>query len=376
MPSEHVISDELLDVAMLSLARNENWVAYNEIPYFLDTGDMYFFKTSDEAHEFSDNNISEYDNFRIVHVSSIDELFRKIPYGNEVNEKLNFNSMNEKNFEYLKDQLKYHGFGEGLQSELQANLSKEAAEFTLAHKTEVNKKELEATLYFRRSDTTDMYFLNKYDVRARTERKDETLSQTFYMNKGQGVTLKEAYNLLNGRAVHKELLDKEDQKYKAWIQLDFSARDKHGNFERKQYHENYGYDIRAALAAYPIKELGTQEDKEKLLKSLEKGNLQQVTLKGEMAEIKVYVEANPQYKVVSLYDAKMQRLDQGQRRELLLKLETGETGKQQEKDKKQELGQEEQPRKKEVKASKGKEAGENKGLVTKKREAKTKGLSI
>lgn len=374
MPREHVISDELLGEAMLSLARHENWVTYNEITYFLEKGDMYFFKTSDEAHEFSNNNISEYDNYRVVFAGSIEELMRKIPYGDDIN--LNFKIMNEKNFEYLKDQLKYHGFGEGLQPELQVNLSKEAAEFTLAHKTEVNKKELEATLYFRRSDTTDMYFLNKYDVRARTERKDETLSQTFYMNKGQGVTLKEAYNLLNGRAVHKELLDKEDQKYKAWIQLDFSAKDKNGNFERKQYHENYGYDIRAALAVYPVKELGNPEEKEKLLKSLEKGNLQQVTLKGEMAETKVFIEANPQYKVVNLYDAKMQRLDQDQRRELLLKLETGETGKQQEKDKKQELGQEEQPGKKEVKASKGKEAGENKGLVTKKREGKTKGLGI
>ncbi len=52
------------------------------------------------------------------------------------------------------------------------------------------------------------------------------------------MTLKEAYNLSNCRAIHKKLIDKNDQKYQAWIQLDFGAKDQNGNYERKQYYQN------------------------------------------------------------------------------------------------------------------------------------------
>ena len=52
------------------------------------------------------------------------------------------------------------------------------------------------------------------------------MEQTFYLNKGKGVTAKEAYNLLEGRAVHKELTTKAGEPYKAWIQLDFENKGK------------------------------------------------------------------------------------------------------------------------------------------------------
>lgn len=184
--------------------------------------------------------------------------------------------MNEKNFDYLKDNIRNHGFGENLATALEQQLRKGQTEFSLVHKTEVNKREMEATLYFKKSPDTDMYFFNKYDTRLKNE-KDETLAQTFYLNKGWGVTLKEAYNLLNGRAVHKELADKQGEKYQAWIQLDFSVKDKHGNYERKQYHHNYGYDLKEALSYYPVKEMLKEDAAKMLVKSLERGNIQQVT---------------------------------------------------------------------------------------------------
>jgi hypothetical protein len=52
-----------------------------------------------------------------------------------------------------------------------------------------------------------MYFFNKYD--ASLQAKD--MAQTFYINKGSGITAKEAYNLMEGRAVHKELENKEGE---------------------------------------------------------------------------------------------------------------------------------------------------------------------
>ncbi|MET0636114.1 MAG: hypothetical protein ABWZ25_08790 [Chitinophagaceae bacterium] len=229
--------------------------------------------------------------------------------------------MNEANLKYLKDNVKYMGFGEVLSSGIEKEIGRGAAEFRLHFQGEINKKNTEAVLHFRKSDTSDMYFFNKYDVRVDKEKDGPALAQTFYINKGQGVTLKEAYNLLEGRSVYKELTDKQDQKYNAWVQLDFGAKDKNGNFERKQFHQNYGFDLKEALSYYPIKELGNPVDKEKLIKSLEKGNNQSVTMQYNGTETKVYIEANPQFKGISLFNGKMQSFSQKEKQEIMLKPE-------------------------------------------------------
>ena len=88
MSKEYVISENILREAQVAFSNNEHWVAYNTINYFLDKEDMYFFKTSDEAHEFSDNNISEYDNYKVINAMSVDELLRRIPYGENLQRQL------------------------------------------------------------------------------------------------------------------------------------------------------------------------------------------------------------------------------------------------------------------------------------------------
>ena len=45
-----------------------------------------------------------------------------------------------------------------------------------------------------------------------------------------------------------------------------------------------------------------------LVKSLEKGNLQAVTVENGGRQQKVFMEANPQYKTINLYDWQMNRL--------------------------------------------------------------------
>jgi hypothetical protein len=103
---------------------------------------------------------------------------------------------------------------------LEKNLNEGKAEFQLHYKAEINKKPFEATMNFRKSETTDRYFFNNYHA-SLEKGKDEKAEQTFYLNKGKGVTGKEAFNLLDGRSVHKDLVTKEGQPYKAWMQLNF-----------------------------------------------------------------------------------------------------------------------------------------------------------
>lgn len=220
--------------------------------------------------------------------------------------------MNDKNFDYLKDQVKYTGFGDALEGELKANIEKLEPTFSLKHDTFYGSDRVSAELNFKKSEQSDMYFFNSYKVQLQKEDRPESLEQTFYINRGNNITLKEAYNMMEGRSVHKELTNKEGEKYNAWVQLDFKDSDEKGNFAVKQYHENYGYDLEATLAKHPIKELENNSHKDDLINSLKKGNLQSATFIKDGQEVKQYIEANPQFKSLNIYDDAQKRVDMNQ----------------------------------------------------------------
>ncbi len=230
----------------------------------------------------------------------------------QLNNKQNSTIMNQKNFEYLRDQVKYTGFGEGLENDLKQKIEEGKPEFKLAYETKYGNDTVNATLNFSQSKQSDMYFFNSYQVSTQKENSQEPMEQTFYINKGNNITMKEAYNLMEGRSVNKDLTDKEGQVYNAWVQMDFKQSDNNGNFKLKHYHQNYGYDLEAVLSKHPIKELGNEEYKSNLMDSLKKGNRQSATFQNNGTEQKQYIEANPQFKTINIYDANMQRLDKRQ----------------------------------------------------------------
>jgi hypothetical protein len=242
MNNGHPISDEVLDLAEMALSKGKHWMAYSQSLYFIDKEDVYFFDSQKEANDFAKDNISDRDSFNTLRFNSIKDILERIPYEDKINielirnpdanglynkdgnaftealiehfeqEQLSlFNShlktnvMNNENFQYLSDNLKYMGFGENLKSELEKNLNEGKADFQLHYKAEINKKPFEATMNFRKSDSTDMYFFNNYHV-SLEKNNGEKAEQTFYLNKGKGVTGKEAFNLLDGRAVQKDLI--------------------------------------------------------------------------------------------------------------------------------------------------------------------------
>ena len=217
--------------------------------------------------------------------------------------------MNEKNFEYLRNQVKYTGFGEGLDNELKEKMQQQTSNFTLNHEVLYGVDRAKATLSFKKSDQSEMYFFNSYKVDLQKDNSKESLEQTFYINKGSNITMKEAYNLMEGRAVNKELTNKEGQLYNSWVQMDFKETDSNGNFKLNQYHQNYGYDIEASLSKLPIKELETPKYKEDLMDSLKKGNIQSATFLKDGKEVKQFIEVNPQFKTINVYDTNMKRID-------------------------------------------------------------------
>ncbi len=222
--------------------------------------------------------------------------------------------MDKENYEYLSNQIKYTGFGEGLAGALQEALTKQQPTFTLTHGPDFGQGDVKATLHFRRSEETGMVFFNRYDLEVK--QAADTLKQTFYMGKENNFTLKEAYNLMNGRAVYKDLeklqkvgegeavrYEGTGEKYKAWVQLDFKNSDQYGNFDMKYYHDNYGFNLTDALAKLPIKELDDTQEKAKLIRSVERGNLHTVSYVKDEQEHKGTIMAVPQFKTVKMFDS-------------------------------------------------------------------------
>jgi hypothetical protein len=222
--------------------------------------------------------------------------------------------MNQNNFEYLRDQLKFTGFGDALQNVLKENLIKGEPEFKINHDLKYGSDLAVATLNFKKSDQSDMYFFNSYKLSLQKEQGGETLEQIFYINRENNITTKEAYNLMEGRSVNKDLKTKEGELYNAWIKINFKESE-NGNFKLDHYHQNYGYDLEASLEKHSIKELNTPKYKEDLLNSLKKGNLQSVTFVVAGVESKMYVEANPQFKTVNVYDENGARINHRESRD-------------------------------------------------------------
>jgi len=214
--------------------------------------------------------------------------------------------MNNGNILLLKEKLRYFGFGEGIASNdrLETEIQTGGAAFQLETAACFDEwSTIKATLFFRKSDKFDLYFFTKYDVLLMYDTDPAAArGQTFHIKNGCGVTFKESFNLLQGRAVYTSLWSSDDLKYSAWIQLSFSERTRDNtNYRVRQFGENYGYDLEKVLGTYPIRELQDEKLKMNLLYSLRKGNVHPVTFVKSNKMEKMFVEACPATKGLKIY---------------------------------------------------------------------------
>lgn len=310
MRNTHRLSDSLFDFIYQAITTRHYWLAFSAQSYFLIAGDLHCFRSREEAKAFEAGLKDAAIQTMIIYAPSVLSAYQQIEgysHSKDLFTTKNLSVMNEQNYEYLKDNLKYLGFGESLATPLREEMSKGSPDFQLTFETEINKKAFAAVLNFRKSDNTDMYFVNSYHATLQRS-NGEIFDQAFYLNKGKGVTAKEAFNLLDGRAVYKELENKEGQKYGAWIQLDFEKRDKNNNHEVRQFHDAYGYDLKASLEKFNMRDIKEPDLADILMQSLKKGNIHAVAMEKDGGAVRMFVEANPQYKTVNLYDGGFQRV--------------------------------------------------------------------
>ena len=235
--------------------------------------------------------------------------------------------MNEDNVNYLQNQLKFLGFGDKFNERLTELIKADKPEFTIRENypykrpptspNEIHEKDIVSyELFFKKGTGSDMYFFNKYDaslVKELQAQKEGVVNRvemaeiknTFYIEKGKGITAKEAYNLLDGRAVYKELTNKEGDTYNAWVKLNMDSRnEKNGNYKFSSYTDKYGFDVGKALDKLQSMEQPYIEKKEDILQSLKKGNVTSISVdRKEEGIIKFSLQANPEFHAIDVFDA-------------------------------------------------------------------------
>jgi hypothetical protein len=199
----------------------------------------------------------------------------------------------EQNSQSLHDQVQRIGFSD-LSARIDQQISQGQEQFTIPVSYYINEKErLDHELSFVKDQTGHYQFEGYKTILQNESKPDESRQHYFKMQEGHIVDTTQAYNLLAGRSVQKE---------GSWMQLDLNDKDPNGNYRIKEFHSGYGYDLEKVLQQLPLKQLSSKTEADKLRDALKQGSRQSVILIKDGSEHRFYIEANPQFKSVNIYD--------------------------------------------------------------------------
>ena len=213
---------------------------------------------------------------------------------------------------YLKDQLKYLGFGENekLHKNLEKSIKSKNQQFEIKTTSDKTLPENKAdfTLKFNKTENGGV-FLNSYNAKL-TNEKAEKISHNFSVNRENTFTAKEAVNLMEGRSVKIEFHNpKSDQQETAFVQFNFEEpKTEKGNFMFQNFYQNYGVDTDKIVEKSNLI-FDKPEYKDNVIKSLEKGNIVKVKFDLDDKIMEGKAVLNPQYRNLNLYDNDMNRIN-------------------------------------------------------------------
>ena len=251
---------------------------------------------------------------------NFDDLFSSEDF-KEKDQKLNINNQTpnimetQKEFdqvEYLKNQMKYLGFGEGekLHKDLEKGIKSKNQQFEIKTTSDkaLPENKVDFTLKFNKTDSGGI-FLNSYNAKL-TNEKNEEISHNFPVNRENTFTAKEAINLLEGRSVKIEFHNpKSDQQENAFVQFNFDEpKTEKGNYLFQNFYKNYGVETDKIVEKSNLI-FDKPEYKENTIKSLEKGNIVKVKFEQDDKIVEGKAILDPQNRNLKLYDSDMNRIN-------------------------------------------------------------------
>ena len=199
----------------------------------------------------------------------------------------------EHNSQLLHQQVQRAGFPD-ISAQVMEQMKQGQQEFSIPVSYYLNEKErLDHQLSFIKDQSGLYQFEGFKTTLYNTSGQNEKQQQYFSMSNGYNVNTTEAYNLLSGRSI---------QTGNTWMQLDFNDKDANGNFRLKHFQSDYGYDLEKVLQQLPLKELLNRAESDKLQEALKNGNRTSVSFLKDGKEQRLYIEANPQFKTLNIYD--------------------------------------------------------------------------
>jgi len=182
-----------------------------------------------------------------------------------------------------------------------------------------NDKTLDIDLHLVKYDQGDYKFKN-YSA-SLTSNKSPTDKKTMIIDAKSGLTPSEVTNLLEGRPVQKNFEKTDGFMGQKWIQLDLNNTDQQGHQKTKEYHSEYGFDLKGLLLKHAgqLKVPGLKD--EKTYRSLTAGNKVSFTIHGigeftlqanlALQTLDIYNKANGLVSTKSLEDHVNKVLDLG-----------------------------------------------------------------
>jgi len=227
--------------------------------------------------------------------------------------------MIEDNLGPLYDCLKYLGFGTVLNRKLKECIEDGLSEFKLKlsmnipaeygdHRPEFADA-VHYELYFLKNKEGQRYVLDRYRATLMPDNVVSLISHVFPVKNGLGITGKESFNLLSGRAVNKLVVFKNNERERVWLKLDLTEWDPEKGFNIKYYGDKHGFNLRNVIDKFAILGIETAGSMNQFLRSLEQGNLHAVSFVKTGKEANGFVTANPHLKTIDFYDRTLSQIN-------------------------------------------------------------------
>ncbi len=202
----------------------------------------------------------------------------------------------------LERNVAFHGFSARTVAEVMMYVDGNEKKFSVPEKGKIDSIDYRATLNFNRSEKNGQVYFNDFILTLPARDGRKPFSQSFPIKYRADFTLREAFNLMNGRYVSKEMLDGEEKLSKPWVRMAFSMVNDDLNHPIVAVSAADGFNLMKELEKFPIANFNANSNGAEAVKALERGNRHPAVLELNGTSELFSFTANPETGGLDVYD--------------------------------------------------------------------------